>query len=446
MGGIILGPAQYTLQAVPFNIAWSNQWGLEFATRIVRPAVSQRVYSESSFNRESAKASSKKEVIVVHSEKIEYSNGLNTLKAELEEEVDIIDLGAPRGIRSVPPERVSSKPARVASTYTPNPRLYPGPQAKFKKVKRDRATETKPAEPKETQQSKRKRFFRRPVPNARLYRPGPPPPKLISKQARVTWTAVSAGRALDTASRAALGLVEERVGSARSPGRGLVVRLPGGGMETTNRHSTSPEDCSDGNETMSAPSEFLAEFLSAIMRREYAEALKYCKLILQYEPHNATARGFYPLLQNKLDAQQKAEEVERRDSSSESASEARRLRTKHEPEEAMEQDPDGSWSSGRSSASELDLDSSSASASPSRSLTISRHTDSGSGTSAAPSGSSATDTDDNGNIQPPTTAHTYHSSDDVENDNTAAAGEPQHLIKDSSSLRRLRAQFACSIK
>lgn len=45
------------------------------------------------------------------------------------------------------------------------------------------------------------------------------------------------------------------------------------------------------------------QFLSAIMRRQYAEALKYCRLILQYEPHNATARGFYPLLQHKLRAQ-----------------------------------------------------------------------------------------------------------------------------------------------
>ncbi|GBP47441.1 hypothetical protein EVAR_85033_1 [Eumeta japonica] len=34
----------------------------------------------------------------------------------------------------------------------------------------------------------------------------------------------------------------------------------------------------------------------AIMRRQYAEALKYCRLILQYEPQNTAARGFYPLL------------------------------------------------------------------------------------------------------------------------------------------------------
>ena len=42
------------------------------------------------------------------------------------------------------------------------------------------------------------------------------------------------------------------------------------------------------------------------MRRQYAEALKYCRLILQYEPHNATARGFYPLLQHKVQAHKRA--------------------------------------------------------------------------------------------------------------------------------------------
>lgn len=46
----------------------------------------------------------------------------------------------------------------------------------------------------------------------------------------------------------------------------------------------------------------VGQFLSAIMRRQYAEALKYCQLILQYEPHNATAQGFYPLLRHKLHA------------------------------------------------------------------------------------------------------------------------------------------------
>ncbi|KPI99567.1 hypothetical protein RR46_03932 [Papilio xuthus] len=48
------------------------------------------------------------------------------------------------------------------------------------------------------------------------------------------------------------------------------------------------------------------QFLSAILRRQYAEALRCCRLILQYEPHNATARGFCPLLRLRLRAAEAA--------------------------------------------------------------------------------------------------------------------------------------------
>ncbi|XP_044762193.1 serine/threonine-protein phosphatase 4 regulatory subunit 2 [Coccinella septempunctata] len=66
---------------------------------------------------------------------------------------------------------------------------------------------------------------------------------------------------------------------------------------------SSTEDLSeytDADESMSAPTEFLAEFLSALMMKEYGNALKYCKLILQYEPNNATAKEFYPLIIEKI--------------------------------------------------------------------------------------------------------------------------------------------------
>lgn len=59
-------------------------------------------------------------------------------------------------------------------------------------------------------------------------------------------------------------------------------------------------DYTDADESISAPTEFLAEFLSAIMGKDYPTALKYCKLILQYEPNNRTAREFYPLIVEKL--------------------------------------------------------------------------------------------------------------------------------------------------
>lgn len=67
--------------------------------------------------------------------------------------------------------------------------------------------------------------------------------------------------------------------------------------------SSSNEDLSeytDADESISAPTEFLAEFLSAVMLKDYETALKYCELILQYEPNNITAKEFYPLIQAKL--------------------------------------------------------------------------------------------------------------------------------------------------
>ncbi|CAH1114237.1 unnamed protein product [Psylliodes chrysocephalus] len=67
--------------------------------------------------------------------------------------------------------------------------------------------------------------------------------------------------------------------------------------------SSSNEDLSeytDADESISAPTEILAEFLSAVMLKDYVTALKYCKLILQYEPDNSTAKEFYPLILEKL--------------------------------------------------------------------------------------------------------------------------------------------------
>ncbi|XP_071443921.1 uncharacterized protein [Hetaerina americana] len=66
---------------------------------------------------------------------------------------------------------------------------------------------------------------------------------------------------------------------------------------------SSSEDLSeytDADESISAPTEFLAEFLSAVMMRDFTTALKYCKLILQYEPNNAAAKEFYPLIIEKI--------------------------------------------------------------------------------------------------------------------------------------------------
>ncbi|XP_022911966.1 uncharacterized protein [Onthophagus taurus] len=76
-----------------------------------------------------------------------------------------------------------------------------------------------------------------------------------------------------------------------------------GNIGLLNPTSSSNEDLSeytDADESISAPTEFLAEFLSAVMLKDYETALKYCKLILQYEPNNVTAKEFYPLILEKL--------------------------------------------------------------------------------------------------------------------------------------------------
>ncbi|XP_035904378.1 putative protein TPRXL [Anopheles stephensi] len=89
---------------------------------------------------------------------------------------------------------------------------------------------------------------------------------------------------------------------------------PATGDSVTMLHSPSNDDLSqslseytDADESISAPTELLAEFLSAIMIRDYVNALKYCKQILQYEPNNTTARDFYPHILSKISEMQNNE-------------------------------------------------------------------------------------------------------------------------------------------
>ncbi|KAF5298607.1 hypothetical protein FQR65_LT09702 [Abscondita terminalis] len=112
--------------------------------------------------------------------------------------------------------------------------------------------------------------------------------------------------------------------------------------------TSSSEDLSeytDADESISAPTEFLAEFLSAVMLKDYETALKYCKLILQYEPNNGTAKEFYPLIVAKLqqsklngnnddgDNNSEADDDDDSDSSSSSDSESGSEESSEEQEE-----------------------------------------------------------------------------------------------------------------
>ena len=56
-------------------------------------------------------------------------------------------------------------------------------------------------------------------------------------------------------------------------------------------------------ENNSAPTELLAEFLTSIMKKDWKNALKHCKLILEFEPNNKTAKDFYPQLLQRVNDQ-----------------------------------------------------------------------------------------------------------------------------------------------
>lgn len=152
------------------------------------------------------------------------------------------------------------------------------------------------------------------------------------------------------------------------------------------------------------------------MQRQYAEALKYCRLILQYEPHNATARGFYPLLRQKLGlARGHSSRASPRGSDSDDASRhsaapprdvstpapppprrpaPRQLTVRCPQEEVMSHSADESVSEGScASQSSLSLDSSERSASHSASA----------GSSCWPSDGASDEPDDNGNAPAPPT-------------------------------------------
>ncbi|KAM3956158.1 uncharacterized protein ACR2FA_009874 [Aphomia sociella] len=425
----------------------------------------------------------------------------------LESADDVIDLGAPRRLRHPRPDK-SPHATRTACAYTPNPRLgytqcvcdsielitehiYPTGadwlgwlflNERINKMARQQASlkERRGAALSGSVTEKEVNTeacggTRSPRPQTHFWSSGAPraapraAPAPPPRRPAVTPPAAAAARAMD----------------ARPP--------------------CTADDGSDGNDTATAPSEFLAEFLSAIMQRQYAEALKYCRLILQYEPHNATARGFYPLLQHKVNAHKRMEEARaQRGSSSGDSSAASRRHTPAAaaaPHEVMEQEADeadevrtasesdgeGSDSEGScASQSSLELDSS-------PSLSISRRTDhtdsacgsgSGSGSGSGPgsgsgsgwestgtagSGSGSGDgsnsgcADDNGNAPPPPPPRRRRAPpvclqiDDLENDNddithyktdaeADADAETENEAGATASLRRLRAQFACSIK
>ncbi|KAK3745359.1 hypothetical protein RRG08_064683 [Elysia crispata] len=67
------------------------------------------------------------------------------------------------------------------------------------------------------------------------------------------------------------------------------------------------EEDSD-NEERKAPNELLMEFVECLMKKDYKNAEKLCKMILLYEPTNPEALNFQPVIEEKLKLEAEAQE------------------------------------------------------------------------------------------------------------------------------------------
>ncbi|XP_062434894.1 glutamate-rich protein 2 [Rhea pennata] len=97
----------------------------------------------------------------------------------------------------------------------------------------------------------------------------------------------------------------------KAPEKELCAQIQANGIKNHNNDELLTEISDDNNEIsneqsenedgkFSAPLELLAEFLKAIMNGNYNLAKNLCQMILIYEPENAEAKQFFPLLEEKL--------------------------------------------------------------------------------------------------------------------------------------------------
>ncbi|XP_053492463.1 glutamate-rich protein 2 isoform X4 [Ictalurus furcatus] len=85
--------------------------------------------------------------------------------------------------------------------------------------------------------------------------------------------------------------------------RYLGVPKRGTGRSTSEAESRGEEECEEEDEDADefrAPIELLAEFLKAVMERNYTLCKKLCQMILIYEPENPEAKHFLPLIEERL--------------------------------------------------------------------------------------------------------------------------------------------------
>ncbi|XP_064644182.1 glutamate-rich protein 2-like isoform X2 [Lineus longissimus] len=80
-------------------------------------------------------------------------------------------------------------------------------------------------------------------------------------------------------------------------------------QEGSDGEDEEDESSSEEEEEVKAPNELMMEFVACMMQQDYANALKLCKMILIYEPENAEAKEFLPVIEEKmqLDAEAEAE-------------------------------------------------------------------------------------------------------------------------------------------
>uniref|UniRef100_W5KZD7 Glutamate rich 2 n=1 Tax=Astyanax mexicanus TaxID=7994 RepID=W5KZD7_ASTMX len=73
-------------------------------------------------------------------------------------------------------------------------------------------------------------------------------------------------------------------------------------QSTSEEESEDDEDCGEDQEEAEhhAPIELLAEFLKAVMGKDYPLAKKLCQMILIYEPENPEAKHFLPLIEERM--------------------------------------------------------------------------------------------------------------------------------------------------
>ncbi|XP_061419624.1 glutamate-rich protein 2 [Lethenteron reissneri] len=106
-------------------------------------------------------------------------------------------------------------------------------------------------------------------------------------------------------------------------GKGAGGAAQGGGKQSEdganangNEEVEKEEDDDDEEEEKrTAPLELMAEFLGAIMGADYKLARKLCEMILIFEPHNAEAKQYLPVIEARIT--QEVEASQHEDSSDE---------------------------------------------------------------------------------------------------------------------------------